>query len=124
MTKYRIYSSKLGHQFQYHWKYFDDIDDAIVEAQHLESMGLIEQWEVNTFENKKDDFIDITCEQCTPFDFTDLNIKDKIWKYERDQVIFICPGEVFNYYKKNIDKDITLEEISELVKDKQQHIVS
>jgi hypothetical protein len=124
MTKYRIFSSKLGKQFHYHWKYFDDIDDAIVEAQHIESMGLIEKWEVQSFENKKDDFVDIKCEQCTPYDFTDLNARALIWEYKRDNISFICPGEVFNYYKEKIDKDITIDEIVELVQHKQQDMLS
>ena len=121
MLKYRIWESMTGSAFQYHWKYFDTMQGALDEAENMQTFGVIEEWQVDLFEEKIDDFIDITCNDFGLFDFT-LNEEAKTqWLFVNENRVFPCPGFVFNYYKRNVDEFITIEEIFEIVVDKDEN---
>ena len=118
--KYRMWKSLTGSSFQYHYKYFDSINEALEEAKDMEAFGLIEQWEVEEFEGKKDDLIDIECMDFGLFDYTNAGYQRQQWYYKTDEGLFYCPGFLFNHYKNTIDTYITLEEIYEIVVDKDE----
>ena len=116
--KYRVWKSLTGSAFQYHYKYFNSINEALAEAKDMKAFGVVEQWHVEDVDEFKDEFVDIECMDFGLFDYTPQQLGKQQWYYKTEEGLFYCPGFLFNHYKHTLDTHITLDEIYEIVVDK------
>lgn len=120
LIKYKLWFYE-NEYWQYNEGYFDEIEQALHWAEYWEVNGVIEEW---SFTKKRNKYLEKQCINVATFVFDELN-KDIKWEYAKWNRKFPCPGYVFNYYQRFIDKDIKINNLVDvLFKDDKEGLVA